>query len=343
MRKIRLGIIGCGTIADWHAKAILASKNGELAGVADALYKYAESFAQKYNAKAFSSVEEMIESDEIDAVCICTPSGFHAKYAQMAAEHGKHILVEKPLAVLNDDCKKLIETVEKMGVSAGVISQHRFSPAIVELKRLVDDGKLGRIITVDLLMKYYRSQEYYDSSSWRGTWALDGGSLMNQGIHGVDVMLYVMGPVKRVFGCTATLAHNMEAEDTAVATLEFESGALAVIQSSTAIHGGYPRRLTVSGTEGVVTVRGDSITKCDLTDVDYIPVSKSEINESTGFNDPKAISNEGHIYQIQDFIDAIIGKRQPMIPLSEGFKTVEVINAVYESSRTGQAVVLNQK
>ncbi len=342
MSNVRFGIIGCGTIAHFHARAIAACTGGTFMGVADVRLESAQRFAEEYAVKCYNSVDEMLQSDEIDAVCICTPSGFHAQTALQSIEAGKHILVEKPLAMTNEDCKKIITLAKEKNVRAGVISQYRFSPAIQELKQLVSEGKLGKIITADLLMKYYRSQEYYDSSNWRGTWKLDGGSLMNQGIHGVDALLYVMGPAKSVFGCARTLNHRMEAEDTAVATVEFENGALAVIQSTTSIYNGYPRCLTISGTKGTVTVQDDIITKCELDDPDYVCKTQTAAQQTQGFQDPKAISNDGHIFQIQDFINAIVNKEDPIIPLSQGYQTVAVINAVYTSSQTQQAVTLDR-
>ena len=341
INTVKFGIIGCGSIAAWHAKAIEMSINGILSGVADGRKENAERFAKEHNVKCFNSIDEMLKSNEIDAVTICTPSGFHAEYALSAIKEGKHILVEKPLAITNEDCKKVIDAAKEKGVCAGVISQHRFKDAIQELKKFVSEGKLGKLITGDLLMKYYRSQEYYDSSNWRGTWALDGGSLMNQGIHGVDLLLYIMGPVKRVFGCINTLTHDIEAEDTSVATVEFQSGALAVIQSTTSIYKGFPRSLTVSGTKGTVTVKADNISRCEIEGIDYELKPEKEVVNS--FNDPKALDISGHAFQIQDFIDSIINKTAPKIPLEDGFRAVEVINAVYLSSKTGTAVVLNQK
>ncbi|MBE7052671.1 MAG: Gfo/Idh/MocA family oxidoreductase [Ruminococcaceae bacterium] len=341
MEKLKLGIIGCGSIATWHAKAIKMSKNGILAGVADAKKENAKRFSENNeNVKYFDSIDEMLKSDEIDAVTICTPSGFHASVALEAINAGKHVLIEKPLAITNEDCQKVIKAAKEKGVCAGVISQHRFIEAIQELKGFVSGGKLGKLITADLLMKYYRSQEYYDSSAWRGTWALDGGALMNQGIHGVDLLLYIMGPVKRVFGCINTLTHDIEAEDTSVATVEFQNGALAVIQSTTSIYKGFPRSLTISGTKGTVTVKADNISRCEIEGLDYNLKPENAVVNS--FNDPKALDISGHAFQIQDFIDAVINKTEPMIPLEDGFRAVEVINAVYSSSKTGKAVVLNQ-
>ncbi len=340
MKAVRYGIIGCGAISDWHANAIIATENAVLTGVADVKYENAKKFADRYSVKCFDSVAEMLAGSEIDAVCVCTPSGFHAENALQCIEAGKHVLVEKPLAVTDEDCKKLIEKAKEKGVCAGVISQHRFSPAIRELKKLVEDGKLGKLITGYLINTYYRSQEYYDSSSWRGTWALDGGSLMNQGIHGVDVLLYIMGEVKSVSGYTKTLAHNMEAEDTSSAALEFESGALAIMQSTTAIYNGQPRQLSVSGTKGTVTIVGDSIHLCDLEDKSYVPQNVEVNINSGGYGDPKAINNDGHNFQLQDFTNAILEGRQSLIPFFEGMKTVEVINAVYRSARTGQKIIL---
>ena len=334
MRKLNFGIVGCGAIADFHAKAIACSRGGALYGVTDSRAESAGRFAENYCAKRFESLDEMLADPAVDAVCVCTPSGSHAAVAIAALDAGKHVLIEKPLAITDNDCAAVIAAAKRSGKRAGVISQLRFAPDVITVKRLIDEGRLGTPVTAVLNMKYHRTQEYYDASDWRGKWATDGGSLMNQGIHGVDLMLYLMGGAKRVCGYAKTLAHDMEAEDTAVAAVEFESGALGIVESSTAISPGYPRMLTLCGTKGTVTITDESMTTCDLDD-GYKPLSAATAGNG-GHRDPLASSNTGHEKQVQDLIDAINEGRDTAVPLTEAAAAVRFINAVYRSERSGE-------
>ncbi len=338
---IRFCIVGCGTISAWHAKAIEKAEGGTLVGVVDVRRESAEAFAKERGVKAYESLEDMLADKSVDAVCICTPSGFHFDTAKKAIAAGKHVLVEKPLAMTTEECDELVALAKEKKVCAGVISQYRFSPAIQELKKIVSEGRLGKIVTADLIMNYFRSQEYYDSSSWRGTWKLDGGSLMNQGIHGVDALLYIMGNAKSVYGYARTLAHKMEAEDTANATVEFENGTLGLVQSSTAIYPGSPRNIVLAGTKGTVSVKDDIIVECDIEGGYTIPANcLAPEKKNEGFQDPTGISTAGHEYQLQNFIDAIREGKEPAVPLSEGRRTVAFINAVYQSSREERPIQL---
>ena len=338
MKRITFGIIGCGTIAHFHAKAIAAMEGAELIGAADVSAESAQRFADTHGVRAYGSVEEMLSDKEVDAVCVCTPSGFHAEGAIAAIRAGKHVMIEKPLAITNEDCDRLIRAADEVGVTAGVITQYRFSPAIQRLKELLDGGKLGKIISAELVMKYNRTQAYYDSSSWRGTWQLDGGSLMNQGIHGVDAMLYVMGAAKSVFGYTGTLTHEMEAEDTACAAVAFQNGAFGSVHSTTSIYRGYPRNLVISGTKGTVSVKDDRIDFIDAENVENVEVAPTFVG--TGYANAADIDISGHIFQLSDFAQAIRDGREPVITLREAKKDVTFINAVYESARTGNRIDL---
>lgn len=343
MQEIRFGILGCGIIADWHAKAIQATEGSVLAGVADVRAEAAASFAEKYGTHAYASPAEMLQDETVDAVCICTPSGFHCENALQAMEAGKHVLIEKPLSITVEDCDKLIAKAKEKGVCGGVIFQRRFSPAAQEVRQILQEGKLGKLISADLSMRYFRSQAYYDSSSWRGTWKLDGGSLMNQGIHGVDLLLYLVGPVKSLSAYARTLAHEMEAEDTTAISVEFENGALGIVQSSTAVYQGFPCKMVLSGTKGCLVMNDDEI-------IEYIAEGEpdrkaAELGAPTtgGFSVPTNIDTAGHEKQIDDFANAIREGREPKISLTEGRRTVEFINAVYESSRTQKPYFFKNK
>jgi predicted dehydrogenase len=340
-KKFGFGIVGCGMIANWHAHGIEAAERGTLMGAFDIKSEYAENFCARYGIKQYATFEEILADDKIEVLSICTPSGLHAKYALDAARAGKHILIEKPIALNVADADGIIEASEKYNIKIGVVSQLRFRKATKILKSIIVEGRLGRIVTADLFMKYNRTQDYYDQSKWRGTWALDGGgALMNQGIHGVDILLYIMGPVKSVFGMARTLARNIEVEDTASAVLEFANGTIGIIQGTTSVYPGYPRHIAISGTKGTVGLTEDQFTEWNI-EREQIP-DDIQLNASitTTANDPSNIDFEGHNAQINDIIDSIINDRRPTVDCREGRRAVELITAIYESSRSGKAVNL---
>ncbi len=333
--KYGFGIWGCGVISNWHMRAILASNGGYPVGAVDIKPEYSEALCKRYGIRQFMTPDEMLECPEVDVVCICTPSGFHAENATKAIKAGKHVLVEKPLALNTDGCDEIIEAAKKQNVKVGVVSQLRFAETTRRLKSLITCGELGRVVTADLFMKYYRSQEYYDASKWRGTWELDGGgALMNQGIHGIDTLLYIMGPVKSVYGMARTLARNIEVEDTASAVLEFANGTLGLIQGTTSVYPGYPREIVISGTKGTVGISEEIFIEWNIEGKSIPDDIKLGGGMSSGASDPQNISNEGHLAQINDFIESIRTDRRPAVDLREGRRAVELITAIYESSRT---------
>ncbi len=340
-KTIRFGILGCGMISSAHADSITSIPDAELVGVFDMSADRCRAFADTYGVKAYGTMDALLSDDAVDAVCICTPSGFHADNALRVIEAGKHVLVEKPLALNTDDCDKIIEAAGKHGVKASVMSQLRFARTTQVLQSLVTEGALGRIVTADILMKYYRSPEYFAQSSWRGTWKHDGGgALMNQGIHGIDLLLHIMGKAKSVYGMARTLSHSIEVEDTASAVVEFENGALGLIQGTTSVSPGYPRVLTISGTKGTVGVTEDQFTEWSILDR-VIPEDIQLGGEiHSGARNPTDISSAGHRRQIEDFMDAIRDNREPLVSLADGRRTIEMITAIYMSSQKNMAVKL---
>ena len=337
--QIGFGIIGCGAVGAWHCIAAQAAPSAALVGVADAFPASAQKFSERFGVPAYATVDDMLRDPKIQCVSICTPSGLHADLAVRAAEAGKHILVEKPMALTVEDADRIIEAGERCGVKIGVVFQARTKDSTRILKELVDSGKLGRMITADCFMKYYRSPEYYLQGGWRGTWKMDGGgALMNQGIHSVDLLQYLAGPVKSVYGVARTLARQIEVEDTVVAALEFRSGALGLIQATTAIYPGYPRRLSISGTSGTVTISDDYFAEWDIKDYPKPDEIVLGIPEDNGASDPMNFGTEGHEAHVEDMADAILNDHDPMVTAREGRKAVEIIRAVYESSRTGRRI-----
>ena len=334
------GIIGCGVISRWHARSVLELEGARLVGVTDNRIENAQKFAEEFPCKVYESLEEMLACPEIDIVSICTPSGLHAPIAVQAAQTKKHIVVEKPMAITREQVADMVRACEENQVKTAVISQLRFTPSIRRVKEAVEKGELGKILLGDVYMKYYRSPEYYDSATWRGTWALDGGgALMNQGIHGIDVLQYLVGPVKSVFGSCKTLARDIEVEDTASVVVEYENGAIGTIQGTTSVEPGYPRVIEISGTRGTIVLKEDVIIRWD---VDGKQLDESQIPKGNveSFRDPAGFAIDNHKMQIQDLMEAIREDRPPLVDIYEGKKPVEIILAAYESSESGRKIDL---
>ncbi|MBO5480431.1 MAG: Gfo/Idh/MocA family oxidoreductase [Clostridia bacterium] len=332
------GLIGCGAIAKLHAKAICNIENARLVGVYDYSYEFAQRFASEHNCIAYKTLEELLECAEIDIVNICTPSGLHAEQIIKAANAKKHIIVEKPMAITKEQLDAAIESIDRNNVKVEVVSQLRFTPAIQKLKTAIESGAMGKILFADFKMKYYRSAEYYKKGGWRGTWKMDGGgALMNQGIHGIDLVQYLIGGVKSVYADCRTLAREIEVEDTANILVEYGNGAIGVIQCTTVAEPGYPRTIEVTGTKGTVIIKEDVIERWDLEESQEIECKTSLFNSGS---DPMAFSEKFHEMQFMDLIEAINKNKQPLVDHNEGRKPVEIILASYKSSKIGKRVEL---
>jgi UDP-N-acetyl-2-amino-2-deoxyglucuronate dehydrogenase len=325
------GIVGTGVIAAWHADAIAMLPEARLAAVTDVAAGAAAAFAAARGCEAEPDLAALLARRDVDVVCVCVPSGLHAEVGVQAAKAGKHLVVEKPIDVSLDAADRLIEAAHAAQVALTVISQHRFDPGLVELKSLLDEGALGRLVLGEASTKWYRTQEYYDSAAWRGTRALDGGSLMNQGVHYVDLLRWCMGPVAEVTAVCVTQAHRIEVEDTSLAIVRFASGAVGTILSSTAAFPGFPQRLEITGTAGTVTVQDGAI----------VSGAPGAAAAATG-SDPAALDAAGHAAQIADLLAAIDEGREPAVSGESGRDALEIVCAVYESARTGRAVTLSR-
>lgn len=331
-RMYQFGILGCGMIAGIHAAAIHEIENATLAGVADNFPAAAEKFAEKHACRAYPTYADMLADEEIDAVCICTPSGFHAENAIAALLSGKHVVLEKPMALSVADADRIIETCEKTGKLLTVISQLRFAEDIQWVKRLIADGSFGRISLCGLHLKYWRDPAYYSSSPWKGTLKFDGGgALMNQGIHGIDLLEYLVGPIKTARGKIATLMHKIETEDTAVATVEFEHGALGVIEGSTCAYPGFARRIEIHGDAGYVVLRETGVEKLMIRGKEVsVECSAPGVNTAS---DPANLGHHNHEMQIRNLLAAAEGKEELLVDCREGRRAVCVIESIYRSSR----------
>jgi UDP-N-acetyl-2-amino-2-deoxyglucuronate dehydrogenase len=258
-RRHGFGIVGAGVIGLVHAKAIGLVPGARLAAVTDVVPGRAKALAGEWDCAAEPSLAALLARDDVDVVSVCVPSGLHAEVGAQAAAAGKHLVVEKPIDVTLEAAGRLIAAARRNSVLITVISQHRFDTGLDELRRLLDSGALGLLLLGEASTKWYRTQGYYDSAAWRGTWELDGGSLLNQGVHYVDLLLWAMGPAAEVTAVCATQAHQVEVEDTALALVRFASGAVGTIVSSTAVYPGFAQRLQVTGTNGTVVVEDGRI------------------------------------------------------------------------------------
>jgi predicted dehydrogenase len=262
---IHVGLIGAGNISETHARAAAAIPDVAIAGVYAPTRAHAERLAAQYGAAAHDSLDDLLGQRPLDLVVIGTPSGLHAEHGIAAARRRIHVLIEKPIDVTAARADALIDEAARAGVTLGVIFQDRLKPDAQQVKALVDAGRLGRPILATAQVKWYRTPEYYRDSRWRGTRTLDGGgALMNQGVHSVDLLLWLFGPVRRVFGRVATALHRIEVEDTAVAVLEFANGALGTLEAATSAYPGYSRRLELTGSEGTIVLDGDRLAAVDL-------------------------------------------------------------------------------
>lgn len=330
-KVFKFGILGCGMIANFHAEAIKLIDEAELIAVSDNKKEYAENFAAKHGIKACNSYEEMLS--EVDVVCICTPSGFHAENAIQALRAGCHVVLEKPMALNTKDADMIIETSKESGALITVISQLRFAEDLQKVKKLVSENAFGKIAFCDLYMKYYRNEDYFKSSPWKGTLKFDGGgALLNQGIHGVDLLQFMVGEPKVISGKIKTLSHDVEVEDTAVAMLEFENGALGVIEGSTCSYPGFDRRYEIMGDKGYVIVVEDKIREIMLNGEKTV-FEEVQKDESSSSN-PAAIDCSLHIKQITNLINAINGKEPLLIDAHEGRKAIRIIEDIYNFSKT---------
>lgn len=341
-RTLRFAVVGCGRIAPRHAQSLQdlqASHNVQLAAVCDSVPSRAQHLAKTYNTWSYTDYQAVLDDPQVDVVSLCVPSGLHASMGQEAARAGKHVLTEKPMALNLRDADALIETCHSAGVTLGVVLQNRFNPPMRDLRALVDSGRLGRLLLGSATVRWYRPQDYYDDG-WHGTWSMDGGALMNQSIHHIDALQWLMGEVESVFAYTGTLVHRMEAEDVGVVVVRFKSGALATIEGSTVT---YPENLEGSvalfGERGSVKVGGTALNRKVFWKVEG-QIEQERDMLSREMIDPPTVYGFSHREQITEMIDAIRKGRLPSTHGQEGRRSVELVTAIYESARTRREVFL---
>lgn len=345
--KLGFAIVGCGMIARFHARALAEIPQARIAALVSRSPANGARLIEETGippCPVYSDLSEALKAPGVDVVVVTTPSGAHLDAAVAAAQARKHVVVEKPLEITVERCDRIIEACDHNQVKLCTIFPSRFADSSQVLKQAVEAGRFGRVTLGETTCKWWRSQAYYDEGGWKGTQALDGGgALMNQAIHNVDLLLWMMGEPLQVSGFTATLAHErIEVEDTAVAILRFKSGALGVIQATTSVHPGYPKTIAIHGDKGSAVIEQEDVLRWDFTperpeDRQVKERFAQKVGASGGSADPKAISHEFHRRQLADFVAAIRENRSPLVDGREGRKAVAVIRAIYESNRTGQA------
>ena len=346
-RRWGFAVVGCGVIGPHHVRAIRALPRAELIGVVDVVPERAQQLADESDCKWFSDLDDVLDLDEVDVVSIGVPTGLHAEIGCRAAGAGKHVVVEKPIDVSLAAADRLIEACEQAGVKLAVVSQCRFEPAVRFVRSIIDQGELGDLVLASATLKFYRSQAYYDSADWRGTWSLDGGgATMNQGVHYVDLMRWFMGPVESVTAVYGTKAHSrIEVEDIALATLKFTSGALGILEATTVAYPGLPPRLAISGTRGSIVLEEEKLVVGETLGEDgaarHLEIAEDvQARVLSAVADNTLIDEAGHQVQFEDFITALENGRDPFVTGVDGREAVEVIFALYESARSGKTVSL---
>lgn len=334
---IGFAILGTGMVADYHRQAIEANQALGARLVAVGHYK-PERFAEisaKFGVPCLSQAELLARPD-VDVVCICTPSGQHAAQAMAAAQAGKHVLVEKPMALSLAGAETMIERCAQAGVKLGVVLQRRMEPVFHRVRAAVQGGDLGDLTLGVVTMPYHRPQAYYDQAEWRGTWALDGGGvLMNQGIHIVDLLIWLMGNPTEVKAYGGTLKHQIEVEDILAATLRFANGGLATLTATTTAAPGFPHRLELYGSNGGIQIEGETIVRWQLADPAKATVEPPEVGQPSGAGaggDPRGIAPTGHIAIVRDFIEAIREDRAPAIDGAESWRSLATVLAIYKAA-----------
>jgi UDP-N-acetyl-2-amino-2-deoxyglucuronate dehydrogenase len=344
---VHIGLIGGGNITETHARAARAIPGVEISAIHGSNTEKTARLCREHGGTPYKDFAAFLKHRPMDLVVIGSPSGLHAEQGIAAAREGLHVLTEKPIEISTARADALIAAANESGVQLGVIFQDRTKPHIRQLKSWLDQGALGKVLFVEARVKWYRPPEYYANSRWRGSLALDGGgALINQGVHTVDLLLWLLGDVVRLQARTATLLHKIEAEDTAVATLEFASGALGIFHATTAAYPGYPRRVEISGTEGTVILEHDRIIAADLQKTPAaaaVSAALAGLNESAKDENRSASSAavtdfRGHQAVLEDFLATIQHNRAPACEGAEGRRSIALIESIYRAAKTPDRV-----
>lgn len=335
---MRVGIIGTGAISHKHAQAY-KNIGFPITVCTDVSEEYGRKFAAQYGCEFVPTYEELCAHPEVDYVDVCTFPDFRLQPIEIAAKHGKHVQLQKPMAIDTATAQKMIDTANAGGIKLTVISQHRFDDSMIFLSKAIAEGRLGKLLQADAYVKWYRSEEYY-SRPIKGSWAVEGGgALINQAVHQVDMLRWIAGPVAELMGYWQLASlHKIESEDVVNALIKFKSGATGVIQASTAFWPGYSERIEFHGTKGTAVITGDRLTAWDVKDDEGEPAPVA-LDVASGASDPMAISLEPFERQFLDFADAIKTGREPKCSAAGGLAALQIVESVYNSCRTGEKQV----
>ena len=332
---VRIALVGCGRISRNHLEAIAKVQELELVSVCDVMIDRAREAGAAYGVPAFASLDEMLATVPSHVVTVCTPSGLHPAHGIVAAQAGRHVVTEKPMAISLEGADRLVQACDAAGVHLFVVKQNRLNPPIQLLKRAVEKGRFGRIFMANVTVRWTRPQDYYDQESWRGTWEFDGGAIMNQASHYVDLMQWIVGPVESVMAKTATQARRIEAEDSGVAILKFRSGALGVIEVNVLT---YPRNLegsiTILGEKGSVKVGGTAVNKVEHWSFETYDDDDKLVEASN--TSPPTVYGFGHEGYYRNLLPVLRGLSTPDTDGRAGRKSLELILGIYESAKTGR-------
>jgi predicted dehydrogenase len=337
---IHVGILGGGGISDTHARAVQAAGGAQVVAVAGQNAEKVRVLADRYGARAYAETESLLRHRPLDAVLIGSPSGLHAEQGIAAARRGLHVLVEKPVDATVAKAEELVSECAAAGVKLGVFFQDRFAPGVESLKAAIEGGALGRPLLVSARVRWWRPPEYYASSRWRGTRAFDGGgALINQAIHTVDLLLWLLGDVDRVSARAKAALHPIEVEDTLVAILELRNGALATLEATTAAYPGFPRVIEISGSEGTVVLRQERVVRADLrTPAPGLVEAGSAADEGARARSPLVADESGHAAVFRDFVRSIHENGEPRCSGPEGLRSLRLVEALYLSANEGRVV-----
>ncbi|MCF8011604.1 MAG: Gfo/Idh/MocA family oxidoreductase [Clostridiales bacterium] len=329
MSAIRFGIVGCGHISKKHVSAIQQLEDADLVAVCDSDLDRANSFVEQNNIAVYSDYDEFIHDNKIDAVIICTPSGLHASMGEKAALGGKHLLIEKPFVLDLKDGNKLVEVCKQQGVKLGVVHPNRMKPAVQALHRAIKDNWFGKITHVNATLRWNRNSNYFKSAAWRGTREYDGGILLNQAIHNIDLLNWLVGPVEEVFAYGTTRLRDIEVEDVCVSSLRLQNEALGIIESAITL---YPENLeetlSIFGSEGTAVLGGKTLSR--IQEWKFSCLSENDALKQVEEINSRKI-NVGHNEIVRDFVSAVLNERDPLVSGEEALKTIQLILSIYNS------------
>lgn len=343
--NLKYALVGCGRIAKRHSDLLGNNQitNSSLVAVCDTSEEKAKQIASKFEIPFYSDMHEMMQKEDIDVIVILTESGNHAKDVIALSKYGKHIIVEKPMALRLSDADSMIRACDIAGIKLFVVKQNRFNVPVVKLKEALDADRFGKLFLGTVRVRWCRTQEYYDQDSWRGTWAMDGGVLTNQASHHIDLLEWMLGEIESVFAKSETALSNIEAEDTAVVIVKFRNGALGVIEASTAVR---PKDLegsiSILGEKGTVEIGGFAVNEMKTWIFsDSCPEDKDILTEYSV--NPPNVYGFGHQAYYEHVVDCINNNKKHLVDGLEGRKSIELVNAIYESIETGKEVFLRFK